>query len=243
MATSEKYKWTFHCVCIALWAALLAAFVVALCYPILGLALKAFIAGSAVLLWVGAVGLLWRRKWLRLLILAIGVLSAGFLTLPGNEPAPDVLRKEYAVSLEKYLGTRYVWGGENRFGIDCSGLVREGMIDALVRLSFRSLNPRSLRKAFEMWWYDCTARELLDGFHDFTENRVSAKSINAAETSMLAPGDLAVTENGVHVLAFLGGNRWIEADPDKHQVIVVEVPARNYWFEVPVQLVRWKWLK
>jgi hypothetical protein len=243
MAASVNYQWTFRRKCIALWAALFTALVLALCYPVLGLALRSFIVGDAVLLWAGAVGLLWIRKWLALPILAIGILSAGFLALPGNEPAPEALRKEYVASLEKYLATRYIWGGENRFGIDCSGLVREGMIDALARLGFRSLDPQPLRTAFEIWWYDCTARELRDGFRDFTKCHVAAKNINAVDGSMLAPGDLAVTENGVHVLAFLGGNRWIEADPDKHQVIIVEVPARNHWFEVPVRLLRWKWMK
>ncbi|MBI3986575.1 MAG: C40 family peptidase [Lentisphaerae bacterium] len=30
--------------------------------------------------------------------------------------------------LRRYEGTLYVWGGENRRGIDCSGLVRKKVI-------------------------------------------------------------------------------------------------------------------
>lgn len=55
------------------------------------------------------------------------------------------------------------------------------------------------------------------------------------------PGDLAVTSNGIHIMAYLGDNRWIEADPGIRRVITVTVPANeNNWFRIPVNIVRWK---
>jgi hypothetical protein len=71
--------------------------------------------------------------------------------------------------------------------------------------------------------------------------RASAASIDRLDLSTLQPGDLAVTEDGIHVLAFLGDRRWIEADPEAGGVAVVRVPASaNAWFETPVRLMRWR---
>ena len=44
-------------------------------------------------------------------------------------------------------------------------------------------------------------------------------SVISSDSSRLRPGDLAVTEDGVHVMAFLGDQRWIEADPDAKRVL------------------------
>ena len=51
----------------------------------------------------------------------------------------------------------------------------------------------------------------------------------------------AVTASGVHVLAYLGNGKWIEADPTASTVIEVRVPERsNAWFNMPVKIVRWQ---
>jgi len=60
---------------------------------------------------------------------------------------------------------------------------------------------------------------------------------------LLKPGDLAVTADGIHIMAYLGNRIWIEADPNMHKVIEVAVPTSNQWFNTPVVFVRWKWLK
>jgi peptidoglycan/LPS O-acetylase OafA/YrhL len=54
---------------------------------------------------------------------------------------------------------------------------------------------------------------------------------------------LAVTANGVHVLAYVGNQTWVEADPGEWKVIQVKVPATNPWFLVPVRIVRWAQLQ
>jgi hypothetical protein len=49
--------------------------------------------------------------------------------------------------------------------------------------------------------------------------------------------------SGVHILAYLGDNHWIEADPTAHKVLIVQVPeSNNAWFNVPVRIVRWRTL-
>ena len=60
------------------------------------------------------------------------------------------------------------------------------------------------------------------------------------EESLLIPGDLAVTEDGVHVLAYLGGSEWIEADPQLNGVVRLSAPSENPWFGVEVRVVRWR---
>jgi hypothetical protein len=57
-----------------------------------------------------------------------------------------------------------------------------------------------------------------------------SKSINALDHEKIMPGDLAVTQNGVHVLAYLGERSWIEADPACKKVIIENVPSGNTGF-------------
>jgi hypothetical protein len=65
--------------------------------------------------------------------------------------------------------------------------------------------------------------------------------INELDSSKLRPGDFAVTADGVHTLAFLGGDTWIEADPNRMKVITAQSPNREIvWFDVPVAIVTWK---
>ena len=51
------------------------------------------------------------------------------------------LRSKYILAVQGYEGTPYVWGGENRMGIGCSGLVREGLIQANLQQGITTLNP------------------------------------------------------------------------------------------------------
>ena len=83
---------------------------------------------------------------------------------------------------------------------------------------------------------------LRDGYRGWTTVLFRNDSIEGADVSRLRPGDLAVTADGVHVMAYLGSGTWIEADPDAHKVIEVVLPTDNQWFKSPVVFVRWKWL-
>jgi hypothetical protein len=95
------------------------------------------------------------------------------------------------------------------------------------------------QKAILLWWHDSTARDYGEGNGD-TTRLFSTPSLNVLDHTKLLPGDLAVTDNGIHILAFLGGNQWIEADPNIGRVVTVSVPAKdNSWFEMPMNIVRW----
>lgn len=59
----------------------------------------------------------------------------------------------------------------------------------------------------------------------------------------LVPGDLAVTNNGVHILAYIGDGQWIQADPSIGKVATLSGRNDdNTWFRVPVTTHRWQML-
>ncbi len=94
-----------------------------------------------------------------------------------------------------------------------------------------------------MWWFDLSALSLRDGARGWKQRLFRSPDINAIDSAKLLAGDLAVTIDGQHILAYVGTNRWIEADPGDLKVIAVTVPNRdNFWFQVPVYILRWKQL-
>ena len=104
------------------------------------------------------------------------------------------------------------------------------------------MDPGLVRNAIWVWWHDCTAKDLLDG-NGFTRPILAVKSLNELDVSRIQTGDLAVTSWGSHVMAYLGDNRWIEADPGIGRVVVVEAPSKdNLWFHCTMKIVRWKML-
>jgi hypothetical protein len=199
---------------------------------------------AAILLSLGAyVGIVYfLRRWKPTFIGAILIpISLGiFLIAPDKEFETQNLRTAYLASLKTYTGSRYIWGGENKLGIDCSGLVRAGFVKANVEQGLLNLNPKPVRFGLSLWWHDCSAKALGEEYRGFTRRITSSSSINALDDSRILPGDIAITANGVHVLAFLGNNEWIEADPDLKKVVIVRTPSKdNPWFDEPVQIMRW----
>jgi hypothetical protein len=194
-------------------------------------------------IWVGGFYLGWRQLSVRIgALIVTGCLSL-FLILPGRLIDSRSLRSEYIQAMQGYTSTPYVWGGENHVGIDCSGLVREGLIQANLKQGIMALNPTLVRQGLAMWWFDLSAIALRDGERGWTTQLFKANSINSIDTSQLLPGDLAATADGLHILAYIGEHKWIEADPGERKVIVVTVPAKtNYWFDVPVYILRWQQL-
>jgi cell wall-associated NlpC family hydrolase len=192
------------------------------------------------LCWAGLLSFYWSVKWLRILALTFSLLVIVSLVSPGKMPDAPAVRARYVDALRGYEGTRYVWGGENRLGLDCSGLVRKALVSANVSEGMRSLNPSAVRTAVSLWWNDCSARALGEGHRELTQHLFDAPSINQLDYAKLQSGDLAVTDDGVHVLAYLGEGNWIEADPDMRRVLVLSVPSTNTWFDTPVRLMRWR---
>jgi hypothetical protein len=220
----------------------LAAFAV---YPVSYRLTRAIGLALMFVIWSGLIALTWRRRALRFALLAITVSIAGFLVLPRRtHPDSALLRGDYVAALRRYEGVRYIWGGESRRGIDCSGLVRRGIIDSLACRGLRSFDPGCIRDALSLWWNDCTASALGELHRSLTVHVLDTPSINGLDHSQILPGDMAVTSSGIHIMAFVGDNSWIEADPEKGRVITISAPAEeNPWFLTPMNIVRWSILQ
>jgi energy-coupling factor transporter transmembrane protein EcfT len=219
--------------CVALLLALLV-------FPIRSGLVRLLIVFSGAVVLFGA--FVWIRT-LRLRFALAGVLILIILAialLPGKQGNPTELRTEFVRALRRYKGNRYIWGGENGRGVDCSGIVRTAWIDAQLRSGIKTANPRLLRNAVSAWWHDASAKELSLGYSGRTRELHAAKSIRANEDARLLPGDFAIVARGVHALAYLGEHTWIEADPGLGKVIVIQTSDPNSWLDSSAVFVRWR---
>jgi hypothetical protein len=194
-------------------------------------------------LFAGALVLWWRLRWVRWSLLGLAVAAVALFCAPGRRADARALKSRYVRELHRFEGTRYVWGGENRLGIDCSGLARRALLHSLWKEGLKTVNPALMRKAAELWWRDASARALASEYREQTQRIGEFDRITAINVSHLSPGDLAVTSDGVHVLVYLGEGEWSEADPDERKVLILKTAAEavktDSWFNVPVTLVRW----
>lgn len=160
--------------------------------------------------------------------------------LPGRPINPNSLRSRYLSALTSFEDTRYIWGGEGRFGIDCSGLPRRALRSALFREAIMTLNPTPLREAMNQWWHDSSALALSQAYRANTVPLGLSGKLNSLDTSTLLPGDLAITRDGLHLLVYQGNDLWIQADPSVGKVITLNAKTdSNLWFHSPVTLHRW----
>src|SRR4051794_38171651 len=132
-------------------------------YPINNFPLRLSVLTAVAALYFGLIYFLWSNRMLRYALLTFGFLISLFMLLPTRKFDASILRQRYVASLLGYEGTRYIWGGENWLGIDCSGLVRSGLINANSRYGIATLNPGLVRESLDLWWYDCSARALGEG--------------------------------------------------------------------------------
>ncbi|MBD2295408.1 C40 family peptidase [Anabaena sphaerica FACHB-251] len=140
--------------------------------------------------------------------------------------------------MNSFLGTNYLWGGENKLGIDCSGLVRQGLVGANLKYGLLSLNPQLIREGISIWFFDASAEALASEYRNKTKVIMKANSINELDHEKIQPGDIAVTQDGTHTLAYIGNQTWIEADPNYLKVIQLQVSDKNNpWFNVPIYIV------
>ena len=173
------------------------------------------------------------NKKVNSLFLAI-TLSAFFLTMSclQSQYSQQSLQSSYLAELQAFEGTRYWWGGENSFGIDCSGLPRKAFFWALLK------NGR-WQESLDLWLYDSSAQALGEEYRQRTLKITTLKSVKE-ECSLLQPGDLAITASGVHVLVYIGHSQWMQADPLKGKVFTAHPElVQCSWFDVPLTIVRW----
>ena len=171
------------------------------------------------------------------------VYSTAVWAVLGNQP-PEVveLRDRYMWRLHTYQGAPYLWGGETDDGIDCSGLARAAMWQAMLYEGLSEFNSGLLGpKLWRFWWRDMSARAILEGEYGYTEVIGHADQLAGYPTGLLELGDMAVTDDGIHVMIYFGDDKWIEASPDDLKVVANKAPADSHrpWFRRPVTLVRW----
>lgn len=206
--------------------------------PVASTKTRALFVACLATAWTATVALTWLRPRLRWSLIGVPfLLIAAALLTPQTTPA-ERLREQYLTELRRYDGTPYVWGGENGRGIDCSGLVRSSLVTASVKTG-------RMRQALELWWFDASARALGEGYRGWTHEVTAATSFSALDATLLQPGDLAVTQDGLHVLAFLGDLTWIQADPTpmRTHIDTLGTAPPGGWFVVPIRVVRWRALE
>ncbi|MEP4076944.1 NlpC/P60 family protein [Haloferula sp.] len=191
--------------------------------------------------WLGSLIIGWKIRPLRFIFVTLPILALGLLLLPGEEIDSSELRKDYVKRMTILEGTRYHWGGEGANGIDCSGLPRRALRNSLLAYGFRHLNGQAFRIYLEHWWHDASAKALSEGYRNYTQSVGTAGTIRQLDHSGLVAGDLAVTTNGLHVIVYLGGDEWIQADPGIGTVAILNGRTDdNPWFTVPVEMHRWR---
>ena len=212
--------------------------------PINSTFLRLVTVGAVVAFYAAVLMLCWRVKVLRWAWLAVPAIPLLVVALPGREPDVGKLREAYVAALPRYTGAGYVWGGEGRMGIDCSGLPRTALRDALFTEGLRTANGRLIREAIRQWWFDASARALSEGYRDYMIPLFPAKALRSADFSTLKPGDVAITATGVHCLVYLRGDSWIQADPAVGRGESFDARSTdNAWFDDSVKLYRWSVLK
>lgn len=210
-------------------------------YPISSKPVRLILLASYALAWGGLLGMAWRHRTTRMLVLILPVLGMVPFLLPGKDHALEELRKDYVTRMVAMEGATYVWGGESPRGIDCSGLPRRAYRDTLLAHGLRKGDGRALRLFLEQWWFDTSAEALSEGYRDFTVSLNQDGLIPSMDYAGILPGDLAVTTNGVHVLIYVGEDQWIQADPGLGEVAILNGRTdSNPWFRSPVAMYRWR---
>lgn len=190
--------------------------------------------------WSAALGYGWRWKLWRFVLLALPVGLVFPFCLPDREIDPKRLRNRYVAAMERLEGVTYVWGGESQRGIDCSGLPRRALRDALWETGMETGNGLVFRKWAEQWWFDTSAKALGQNYRGFTRPVGMSGKLRELNYNHIMPGDLAVTADGRHVMVYLRKGNWIQSDPMASQVTVDHAErSQNAWFSSSVTIHRW----
>lgn len=178
------------------------------------------------------------------------LLIASVYAATGGKPADtDRLRQTYLSTLMSYQGSRYVWGGESKLGIDCSGLARTAFWQAMAKEGIKEHNPRLLGPTlWKFWWHDLSANAMFGQAWGYTRPIGHAKKLSIENGIEMRPGfklevgDLGVTDSRAHVMIYIGNGKWIEANPADEKVVANKtVNSDRGYFNTPVTIMRW-WL-
>ena len=195
---------------ILLTAATLAGMILSVLNPVNSTLYRLIFLGSATGFWFGFLILLWNRKWIRIGWLALPVLIGIPFLLPGRPIDRDELRSDYVQRMIELENTTYHWGGESARGIDCSGLPRRALRDALLSYGLRHADGGAFRRFLAQWWFDTSAEAMGQGYRGFTVDLNRTGEIEGITYEDLEAGDLAVTANGIHVIVYVGEHRRLD---------------------------------
>ncbi len=213
-----------------------------LCFVILQPLHNTYLCLATILLIVCLIALViiifYKMKWFIITASCLLVLLTGIMI---NHSTIDkkLLSTLYVEQLHSFHQSPYVWGGESGLGVDCSGLPRKSMINALLLYALYRLNGGALFKAIDYWWHDASAYEMSLSYKERMVVFDDIFTVNKSSHVAVQPGDLAVTKNGTHVMVYLNAQQVIQAEPGAGQVIIDEIPSRNAWLNQSVKLVRW----
>lgn len=232
----KKEKWF-----VIIWLFLAIAIAAMIVFPIGLKIIRLGIVLGIVLLLGSGIYFFWKNKVVRfILILVVGIIGLVML-IPGNDGNAENLRATYVSTLEKYEGVKYTWGGENKLGIDCAALVREGYIHANAKIGIKTLNPKLIKRAFFIWWNDCSADALGKEYKGMTTLIIRLDSMKSLDYTTIKQGDIIVAEKGFHTFVYIGDRLWLEANPEKGKVIKVTSELKEKeWASVPIKLMRWR---
>lgn len=199
---------------------------------------------SLIVLWMYILFLCRKNKAIMTVLILLPAILSSLLFLNGPTIDKGIIRNEYIKSLKKYDGTRYLWGGETSLGIDCSGLVRRGLIDTYIRLGIVIFSPQYIRKGLYLWFNDMSTEALGSEYKNQTILILSEQTLNTLDYEKLKEGDIMVTANGIHTMAYIGNQEWIQADPTQRKVLILKAPnENNSWYKAPSNILRWKALE
>lgn len=192
---------------------------------------SALILGFLLLGW-GIWRLLAGKRALRVGWCALLLLGCVPFLLPGKPLETGALREDYVRRLRHFEGTRYVWGGESALGIDCSGLPRRALRDALWAQGCRTWNGRAFRAWLHEWCFDSSAKAMMVHHRGRTRTLPGCGSLWDLHEHAPLPGDLAIRADGRHVMVYLGNREWIEADPTLAKVhIWISTSEDGGWYD------------
>jgi hypothetical protein len=196
--------------------------------------LAALVGVGLVMLGVALLG--WRHRAAR--GAAVGVVIVVLLVaISPVRTDGAVLQRQMVGEARRFEGVPYVWGGERRDGIDCSGLPRAARRAAALSLAMTAIDPGLVRVAIVDWFVDVPAKGLLAG--KGTRQIAVAARADLLPRELLRPGDLICTADGTHVMVVLDEHHVIEADPLPDRVIVAPMnDLKNPWMTTPVVAVR-----